>query len=46
MGCQMLLDLLDLLSLSMQLRHQVNLGVPQCHNLSIHLHLLLADLVG
>lgn len=46
MGRQTLLDLLDLLSLSAQLRHQANLGVPQRNDPSIHLSLLLTDLVG
>lgn len=46
MGHQTLLDLLDLLGLRTQLRHQANLGVPQCNDPSIHLSLLLMDLVG
>lgn len=46
MARQTLLDLLDLLSLSAQLRHQANLGVPQRHDPSIHLSLLPTDLVG
>lgn len=45
MGHQMLLDLLDLLCLRVQLRHQTNLGVQQRLDPSIHPTLLLTDLV-
>ncbi|TNN86388.1 hypothetical protein EYF80_003473 [Liparis tanakae] len=44
MDRQALLDLLDLLSLSVQLRHETNLGVPHRHDISIHLNLLLTNL--
>lgn len=45
-GSLVQLDLVELLSLSMQLRHEANLGVPQCQDKSIHLSLLLEDLAG
>lgn len=46
MRWQMQLDLPDVLSLNVQLRHQANFGVPQGNNPSVYLDLLFADLVG
>lgn len=46
MGCKTPLHPLNLLSLSAQLRHQANLGVPQYHDPFIHLCLLPTELKG
>lgn len=46
MGCKTPLHPLNLLSLSVQLRHQANLGVPQYHDPFIHLCLLPTELKG
>lgn len=46
MGCKTPLHPLNPLSLSTQLRHQANLGVPQHHDPFIHLCLLPTELKG
>lgn len=45
MGCEMLLDFLQPPELSLQLRYQLDLSVPQRYDLTVHLCLPFTDLI-
>lgn len=46
MSWQTLLDFVQLLDLRLQPRNQVELGVPQRHDATVHLGLLFSNLSG